>query len=101
MDYAASCSAILMTELAVRVRDISAAGLQLETRRHLSPGTIGVIDVEFDGRRRLEWFRVCRVQALQGRSGVQLIAAEFLPLAPAGVRSLRGAIRRFLARRQP
>ena len=54
--------------------------------------------MEFDGARRLEWFRVCRIHTTQGCSGAHTAAAEFLPIAAADHRSLRGAVRRFLAR---
>jgi hypothetical protein len=54
--------------------------------------------VEFDGARRLEWFRVCRIHTTQGCSGAHIAAAEFLPIAAADRRSLRGAVRRFIAR---
>jgi hypothetical protein len=90
--------AVLVTEISVHVRDISATGAQLETPIYLPIGTIGMIEVEFDGARRVEWFRVCRIQTTQACSGAHLVAAEFLPIAAADDRSLRGAVRRFVAR---
>ena len=98
MDCSLVTGAVLVTETPVRVRDLSATGAQLETPVYLPIGTIGTIEIEFDGARRLEWFRVCRVHTTQGRSGAHTAAAEFLPIAAAGHRSLRGAVRRFLAR---
>jgi hypothetical protein len=89
--------AVLLTETAVRIRNVSAAGAQLETPVYLPIGTVGMIEVEFDGARRVEWFRVCRVHTTQGRSGTPTAAAEFLPIAAADHQSLRGAVRRFIA----
>ena len=90
--------AVLVTEASVDVRDISATGAQLETAIYLPVGTVGMIDIEFDGGRRVEWFRVCRIHTTQKCSGAHLAAIEFLPIAAADDRSLRGAVRRFLAR---
>lgn len=78
----------------VLVRDLSAGGCLLETQAFLRVGTIGFLDMEFDGTRRTEWFRTCRVQVTHGRSGGYLVGAEFLPLAAAGDQSLRAAVRR-------
>ena len=90
--------AVIVTETSVQVRDISATGAQLETAVYLPLGTIGLLELEFDGARRVEWFRVCRIHTVQGRTGVHVAAAEFLPIAAADDRSLRGSVRRFLAR---
>jgi hypothetical protein len=90
--------AVLVTDTSVRVRDISATGAQLETPIYLPIGTIGMIEVEFDRARRVEWFRVCRIHTTQACSGAHLAAVEFLPIAAADDRSLRGAVRRFVAR---
>jgi hypothetical protein len=98
MDCSLITGAVLVTETPVRVRDVSAAGAQLETPVYLPLGTLGLIEVEFDGARRVEWFRVCRIHTTQGCSGAHIAAAEFLPIAAADQRSLRGAVRRFLAR---
>lgn len=84
----------LLRAVNVQVRDLSANGCLLETRAFLPVGTVGVLDMELGGERRAEWFRTCRIQATQGRSGVYLVGAEFLPLAAAGELSLRGAVRR-------
>jgi hypothetical protein len=98
MDCSLIFGAVLVTETLVRVRDLSATGAQLETPVYLPIGTIGMIEVEFDGARRLEWFRVCRIHTTQGCSGAHTAAAEFLPISAADRQSLRGAVRRFLAR---
>ena len=89
--------AVLVTETSVHLRDISATGAQFETPIYLPIGTIGMIEVDFDGTRRVEWFRVCRIHTTQACSGAHLAAAEFLPLSAADQRSLRGAVRRFIA----
>jgi hypothetical protein len=90
--------AVLLTEILVQVRNVSASGAQLESPVYLPIGTIGMIEVEFDGARRVEWFRVCRIHTVEGRNGVHTAAAEFLPIATVDQRSLRGAVRRFIAR---
>ena len=53
--------------------------------------------MDFDGRRRQEWIRVCRVQADESRRGPCLVSVEFLPLEPAGAGSIRGAVLRLRA----
>jgi hypothetical protein len=53
--------------------------------------------MDFEGRRREEWIRVCRVHADEGRRGMCLVSVEFLPLEPAGADSLRGSILRLRA----
>src|SRR5262249_13102932 len=85
----------------VRVWDMSAGGCLLESRERLPIGTVGLLSMEFDGRRRREWFRICRVHAEEGRRGMCLLGAEFLPLAPAGVDSLRRAASERCAPRRP
>jgi hypothetical protein len=97
MDCSLAMGAVLLTETAVRVLNVSAAGAQLETPVYLPIGTVGTIEVEFDGARRVEWFRVCRIHTTQGRSGTHTAAAEFLPIIAVDQRSLRGAVRCFLA----
>ena len=98
MEASVITGAVLVTDTFVHVRDISATGAQFETATYLPVGTLGVIEVEFDGGRRVEWFRVCRIHTTQGCSGAHVAAVEFLPLAAADHRSLRGAVRRFLSR---
>lgn len=79
----------------MQVRDLSTGGCLLETRAYLPIGTVGVLDMEIEGKRCVEWFRIRRTQATHGRSGAYLFGAEFLlPVAVAGDSSLRGAVRR-------
>jgi hypothetical protein len=98
MDGPLVISAVLVSERAVHVRDISPVGAQLETPVYLPIGTVGTIEVDFDGAQRLEWFRVCRIHTTHGCSGAHMAAAEFLPIDVADRRSLRSAVRRVLAR---
>jgi hypothetical protein len=98
MESTVLIGAVLVTETSVQVRDISATGAQFDTPIYLPIGTIGTIEVEFDGSRRVEWFRVSRIHTTQGCNGAHVAAVEFLPIAAADDRSLRGAVRRFLAR---
>jgi hypothetical protein len=53
---------------------------------------VGWLEVEFEGERRFEWFRIARVHA--ANDGVCLAGVEFLPLAVAGADSIRSAIGR-------
>lgn len=88
-------NAALIRGVSVQVRDLSTGGCLLETRAYLPVGTVGVLDMEIEGKRCVEWFRIRRTQATQGRSGAYLFGAEFLlPVAVAGETSLRGAVRR-------
>src|SRR5678816_3944129 len=76
---------------------MSAGGCLLESREPLPIGTVGLLTMNFDGRLRQEWIRVCRVQADESRRGPCLVSVEFLPLEPAGAESLRGAVLRLRA----
>jgi hypothetical protein len=87
-------NAVLEKCVPVRVHDVSAGGCLLETKTFLPIGTLGVLDMEFEGARRIEWFRICRLHSTGGRSGAHLSGAEFLPLTAAGNDSLRGAVTR-------
>lgn len=79
----------------MQIRDLSTGGCLLETRAFLPVGTVGALDVEIEGKRFVEWFRIRRTQATHGRSGAYLFGAEFLfPIAVAGESSVRGAVRR-------
>lgn len=79
----------------VRIYDVSASGCLLESQEPLPVGTVGLLTMDLDGRTRHEWIRVCRVHADDRRPGQ--ISVEFLPLGPAGVESLRGAVLRLRA----
>ena len=81
----------------IRIFDVSAGGCLLESREPLPIGTVGLLTMNFDGRLRQEWIRVCRVQADESRRGPCLVSVEFLPLEPAGAESLRGAVLRLRA----
>ena len=81
----------------IRIYDVSAGGCLLESREPLPVGTVGLLTMNFDGRLRQEWIRVCRVQADESRRGPCLVSVEFLPLEPASAESLRGAVLRLRA----
>jgi PilZ domain len=81
----------------IRIYDVSAGGCLLESREPLPVGTVGLLTMNFDGRLRQEWIRVCRVQADESRRGPCLVSVEFLPLEPASAASLRGAVLRLRA----
>ena len=86
--------AALLHDVVVRVVDIGAGGCLLEAESPLPVGAIGTVHLELDGRSRVEWFRVCRVDSRRAAEGAWLVGAEFLPLALAGHSSLRGLVMR-------
>lgn len=88
-------NAALIRGISVQVRDLSTGGCLLETRAYLPVGTVGVLEMDIEGKRCVEWFWIRRTVATQGRSGAYLIGAEFLvPVAVAGETSLRNAVAR-------
>jgi Flp pilus assembly pilin Flp len=87
-------NAALIRGVSVQVRDLSTGGCLLETRAYLPIGTVGVLDMEIEGKRCVEWFRIRRTQATHGRSGAYLFGAEFLLPVAVAESSLRGAVRR-------
>lgn len=84
----------------IRIYDVSAGGCLIETRESIAVGTVGLLTMDFEGRQREEWIRVCRVHAAERRQGTYLVSVEFLPLEPAGDDSLRGAVLRLRAGRR-
>ena len=86
-------NAVLLRDVPLVVRDVSSGGCLIEFNTPLEVGTIGRLEVEFEGERRFEWFRIAWVDA-RGE-GAFLGGVEFLPLAAAGADSLRSAIGRF------
>jgi Flp pilus assembly pilin Flp len=87
-------NAALIRGVSVQVRDLSTGGCLLETRAYLPIGTVGVLDLEIEGKRCVEWFRIRRTQATHGRGGAYLFGAEFLLPVAVAESSLRGAVRR-------
>ena len=87
----------LTSTKSIRIYDVSAGGCLLESRESLPIGTVGQLTMDFDGRRRQEWVRVCRVHANDSGRGTCLVSVEFLALEPAGEDSLRGAVLRLRA----
>ena len=85
-------NAVLLRNLPLTVRDVSSSGCLIESSSPLQVGTVGWLEVEFEGERRFEWFRIARVHT-RGESAF-LAGVEFLPLAAAGSDSLRSAIGR-------
>ena len=88
----AMTNAVLLRNLPLMVRDVSSSGCLIESSAPLQVGTVGWLEVEFEGERRFEWFRIARVH-MRGESAF-LAGVEFLPLAAAGSDSLRSAIGR-------
>ena len=87
-------NAVLLKEVAVLVREVSASGCLLESRMPLAPGAIGTLDVDLLGERRVEWLRIARVARVDWSGEAHLLGAEFLALAVPGRTSVRGVIAR-------
>jgi hypothetical protein len=85
-------NAVLLRDVPLVVRDVSSGGCLIESRGPLRVGTIGRLEVEYEGRVRFEWFRISRVRECGEQAFVS--GVEFLPLAAAGTDSLRSAIGR-------
>jgi hypothetical protein len=85
-------NAVLLRNVSLVVRDVSSGGCLIETRTPVQVGSIGFLEVEFEGERRVEWFRIARVRTIGPEAF--LAGAEFLPLAAAGIDSLRSAVGR-------
>jgi hypothetical protein len=85
-------SAVLLRNVPLVMRDVSSGGCSIESRTPLQVGMVGWLEVEFEGERRFEWFRVARVTT---DAGLFLAGVEFLPLAAAGADSVRSVIGRF------
>jgi hypothetical protein len=85
-------NAVLLRDVPLIVRDVSSGGCSIESCTPLQVGMVGWLEVEFEGERRVEWFRIARVHTCD--EGIFLAGLEFLPLAAAGSDSLRSAIGR-------
>ena len=85
-------NAVLLRDIPLVVRDVSSGGCLIESSAQLHVGMIGWLEVEFEGERRFEWFRVARVEARHKH--MYVAGVEFLPLAAAGSDSMRSAIGR-------
>lgn len=83
---------VLTRSYAVNVRDVSTTGCLLETHKPMLTGTVGLLTLEFGGKRRIEAFRICRTHRLEGAGTVYLAGAEFLLTMPPGQDSLRVAV---------
>jgi hypothetical protein len=90
---------VLLRDIPLTVRDVSSGGCLIESSAPLPIGTIGWLEVEFEGEHRFEWFRVARVQPCDGP--VFVAGVEFLPLGAAGADSLRGAFGRLRRSARP
>ena len=85
-------NAVLLKDVSLVVRDVSSGGCLIESVTPLQVGAVGWLEVEFEGERRFEWFRIARV--LRQGECASVAGVEFLPLAAAGANSLRSAIGR-------
>ena len=89
----ANHGAALVRHYAVQILDVSSAGCLIESGVHLQTGLVGTLEVQLSGDSCMENFRV--VRSHPGSSGGRWrIALEFLPVAPAGPASVRGALAR-------
>ena len=86
-------NAALQRLLPASMSDLSACGCLLQIQSPVPVGSIGLLDVEIEGIRYAEWFRVVRIELSSCVGEPHVIGVEFLQLAPAGEQSLRGAMR--------
>ena len=85
-------TATLQRTTGVMVWNASASGALIETTHSLPVGTVGVLELDLDGRVRSEWFRVCRTHRTAAGAPTSVVAVEFLPVAVNGRQSLREAL---------
>jgi hypothetical protein len=87
-------SAVLVRRHPVVVRNISMDGCLLEMALPLAAGAVGAIEIDVNGVACIEMFRVARGDERAPRVPAFDVAVEFLPVAPAGERSVRGFVAR-------
>lgn len=87
-------NAVLVRRHAVVVRNVSMDGCLLEMALPLAAGAVGAIEIEVNGVTCVEMFRVARLDERAPRVPAFDVAVEFLPVAPAGQRSVRGFVAR-------
>ena len=63
--------------------DLSACGCLLQIQSPVPVGSIGLLDVEIEGIRYAEWFRVVRIELSSCVGEPHVIGVEFLQLADA------------------
>jgi PilZ domain-containing protein len=85
-------NAVLLRNVPLVLRDVSSGGCSIESRTSLHVGMVGWLEVEFEGERRYEWFRIARIH--RSSDDIFLAGVEFLTLSAAGSDSLRRAIGR-------
>ena len=85
-------NAVLLRNVPLVMRDVSSGGCSIESHTPLHVGMVGWLEVEFEGARRYEWFRIARIH--RSDDDVFLAGVEFLTLSAAGSDSLRSAIGR-------
>ena len=86
-------NAALRRLLPAGMRDLSASGCLIEIQSPVPVGSIGLLEVDIEGVRYADWFRVARVALPACAGEPHLMGVEFLQLALAGEQSLRGAMR--------
>ena len=84
-------NAVLLRNVPLVMRDVSSGGCSIESHTPLHIGMVGWLEVDFEGARRYEWFRIARIHR---SDDVFLAGVEFLTLSAAGSDSLRSAIGR-------
>ncbi len=80
---------VLVRRLSIRVLEISRAGCLIESAAPLVEGTVGLLDLDMSGRRRIEAFRICRTEVREGASPAYRAAAQFLTIAAPSEHTLR------------
>jgi hypothetical protein len=83
---------VIVSDVPVRLVDVSRTGCLLESSRHMLVGATGELRIEFAGLTRSEELRITRCQPLEGSGTVYRLGAEFLRTRLPRASSLRRAV---------
>jgi hypothetical protein len=82
-------SGALARHVRVRVVNVSTRGCLVESSSRLEVGTVGMLEVEIQGRRQVEVIRVCHAVERRGHGTPYLAGVQFLELDAAPRHSVR------------
>ena len=91
---------VIVSDVPVRLVDISRTGCLLESSRHMAVGTTGEFRIEVGGQTFWEELRITRCLRLEGSSTVYRLGAEFLRMRLPNGSSLRRAVHAVLGAKE-
>jgi PilZ domain len=91
---------VVVSDVPVRLIDVSRTGCLLESGRHLQIGATGEFVIEVAGQTLSEEVRITRCLRLEVSGSLYRLGAEFLRRRPANVSSLRRAVYDMLGAKQ-